>query len=74
MYGKGLFTPALFEMERFALKNKKSVQAPKKSREGFSLVEVLGVCPTNLHRSPEEATAWAKENMAYFPLGEFKTP
>jgi 2-oxoglutarate ferredoxin oxidoreductase subunit beta len=42
--------------------------------DGFSLVEVLGVCPTNLHLTPQEAIAWGEENMSYYPLGEFKVP
>jgi len=42
---------------------------------GFSLVEALGICPTNLHLTPQQATAWLKEKaMAYYPLGEFKVP
>lgn len=42
--------------------------------EAFSLVEVLGVCPINLHLTPQEAVAWGEEHMSYYPLGEFKTP
>jgi 2-oxoglutarate ferredoxin oxidoreductase subunit beta len=42
--------------------------------QGFSLVEVVGVCPTNLHLAPPEAVAWGEEKMSYYPLGEFKTP
>lgn len=44
------------------------------NQKGFSLVEVLSVCPTNWGLSPVEATKWLAENMiAYFPLGDFKT-
>lgn len=42
---------------------------------GFSLVEVLSQCPTNLHMTPIESTRWVDEKMAsYYPLGEFKSP
>ena len=42
-------------------------------RLGFSLVEVLSICPTNWNMSPEEALAWAREHLIdYFPLGDTK--
>jgi len=42
---------------------------------GFSLVEFLSQCPTNWRLSPSEAVKWVGEKMiAYYPLGEFKTP
>lgn len=38
--------------------------------KGFSLVEVLSICPTNWGLSPSEAMKWLKENMIpYYPLG-----
>ena len=38
---------------------------------GFSMVEVLSTCSTNWHMRPEEALAWAQEQMvAYYPLGD----
>lgn len=38
--------------------------------KGFSLVEVLSICPTNWGLSPEEAFKWLRENMIpYYPLG-----
>jgi len=44
-------------------------------RKGFSLVELLSSCPTNLRLSPGEAFKWVEKNMVpYFPLGEFRTP
>ena len=42
---------------------------------GLSLVEFLGVCPTDWGISPPDALVWLKNHMIpYFPLGEFKTP
>ena len=42
---------------------------------GFSLVEFLSQCPTNWRLSSSEAVKWVGEKMiAYYPLGEFKTP
>ncbi|AKN30699.1 2-oxoglutarate oxidoreductase [Clostridium carboxidivorans P7] len=38
--------------------------------KGFSLIEVLSICPTNWGLSPSEAMKWLKENMIpYYPLG-----
>ncbi|GFR35983.1 thiamine pyrophosphate-dependent enzyme [Thermobrachium celere] len=37
---------------------------------GFSLVEVLSICPTNWGLSPNESVKWLRENMIpYYPLG-----
>lgn len=37
---------------------------------GFTLVEVLSICPTNWGLSPEEAFKWLRNNMIpYYPLG-----
>ena len=42
---------------------------------GFSMVEVLSGCSTNLGISALEALRWVEENMIpYYPLGEFRTP
>lgn len=42
---------------------------------GFSMVEVLGICPTNLHLTPTESMAWLENDVIpYYPLGEFKSP
>lgn len=38
--------------------------------EGFSLIEVLSACPTNLKLPPVKAVKWVEENMVpYYPLG-----
>jgi len=38
--------------------------------EGFTMVEVLSICPTNWGLSPNESTKWLRENMIpYYPLG-----
>ncbi|NMM62196.1 2-oxoglutarate oxidoreductase [Clostridium sp. P21] len=38
--------------------------------KGFSLVEVLSICPTNWGLSPSESMKWLRENMIpYYPLG-----
>ncbi|WDC83620.1 thiamine pyrophosphate-dependent enzyme [Caloramator sp. mosi_1] len=37
---------------------------------GFSLVEVLSICPTNWGLSPNESVKWLRDNMIpYYPLG-----
>ena len=40
---------------------------------GFSLVEILSMCPTNWGMTPQEALKWMEEKMVpYFPLKDFK--
>ena len=40
---------------------------------GFSLVEVISLCPTDWGMSPIEALDWAREHMmSYYPLGVYK--
>lgn len=51
---------------------KKAIESQMEGK-GFSLVEVLSPCPTNLRLNPPEAAKWVKEKLAaYFPLGEIK--
>lgn len=38
--------------------------------KGFSIVEVLSICPTNWGLSPKESMQWLRDNMIpYYPLG-----
>ena len=40
---------------------------------GYSIIEVLGTCPTNWGLSPHEAIDWLRDNMVpHYPLGVFK--
>ena len=40
---------------------------------GFSLVEMLSICPTNWGFTPLQSLAWLKQNMLpVFPLGDYK--
>ncbi|MBR2801180.1 MAG: hypothetical protein IKE21_01140 [Erysipelotrichaceae bacterium] len=40
------------------------------NREGYSLVEILSMCPTNAHMTPLEVREWVEKEMAsYYPLG-----
>lgn len=72
-------------IERVAVNNPanmaKAKKAIKKAFElqiagkGFSMVEVLSICPTNWGMSPTEAVGWLEKNMIpYYPLGVFKSP
>ncbi|MCX7910439.1 MAG: thiamine pyrophosphate-dependent enzyme, partial [Endomicrobia bacterium] len=41
--------------------------------KGFSIVEVLSMCPSGLHMNPIETKEWVeKELTKFFPLGVFK--
>lgn len=43
------------------------------NQEGYSLVEVLGQCPTNWRVSTQKANEWLKNKVVpYYTLGEFK--
>ncbi len=45
------------------------------NKVGFSLVEVLGACPTNWKKTPQASMDYIKETMIpFFPLGEIKKP
>ncbi|EJO5348534.1 2-oxoglutarate oxidoreductase [Clostridium botulinum] len=55
------------------LKAKKAIKKAFQNqidKKGFSLVEVLSICPTNWGLTPQESMQWLKENMIpYYPLG-----
>jgi 2-oxoglutarate ferredoxin oxidoreductase subunit beta len=43
--------------------------------EGFALVEILSMCPTQWKVSPVQALKWVEEKMIpCYPLGEFQVP
>lgn len=51
---------------------KKAFQCQMEGK-GFSLVEVLSICPTNWGMAPKEAMAWLEANMMeHYPLGVYK--
>lgn len=40
---------------------------------GFTMIEVLSICPTNWGLSPQESMDWLRNNMIpYYPLGVYK--
>ena len=70
-------------LERVAVNNVKNIRAAKKAikkafeyqiaGKGFSLVEVLSICPTNWGLSPTESLKWLEDNMMpVYPLGGYK--
>ena len=62
--------PANIVKAKRALKKAFTTQIEDK---GFSMVEILGVCPTNLKLTPLDSLKWLEENMLpNYPLGEFK--
>ena len=41
---------------------------------GFSIVEVLSICPTNWGMTALESVTWMEKNMMpYYPLGVFRS-
>lgn len=55
------------------IKAKKAIKKAFKYQlegKGFSLIEVLSICPTNWGLSPQESMKWLRDNMIpYYPLG-----
>jgi 2-oxoglutarate ferredoxin oxidoreductase subunit beta len=40
---------------------------------GFSMVELLSICPTNWNLTPEASQQWLEEKMVpYYPIGDYK--
>ncbi|HPA32440.1 MAG TPA: thiamine pyrophosphate-dependent enzyme, partial [Anaerolineaceae bacterium] len=40
---------------------------------GFSMVELLSVCPTNWNLTPVDSMTWLEDHMVpYYPLGDYK--
>ena len=64
-------TPANMAKAKAAIKKAFEIQI---AGIGFSLVEVLSICPTNWGMSPVEAVGRMEKNMMpYYPLGTFRT-
>ena len=64
-------TPANMAKAKAAIKKAFEIQI---AGLGFSLVEVLSICPTNWGMSPIEAVGWMEKNMMpYYPLGVFRS-
>lgn len=63
---------------KYIIKAKRAIkQAFTYQLEGrcFSLVEIISTCPTNWGMTPSEALDWSEEKLlAYYKLGEYKTP
>ncbi len=70
-------------IERVSVDSPKNVLAAKKAIQkafknqidgmGFSLVEVLSMCPTDWGMAPKQAVDWVRSSMMkYFPLGVYK--
>ena len=58
------------------IKTEKALQNAFKNQienKGFSLIEILSMCPTNWGMTPVQAKKWIDDRMMqYFPLGEYK--
>ena len=64
-------TPANMAKAKAAIKKAFEIQI---AGIGFSLVEVLSICPTNWGMSPIEAVGWMENNMMpYYPLGTYRS-
>lgn len=70
-------------LTRVTVNNPKNINQAKKSLKkafrvqmdglGFSLVEILSICPINWRMPPDRALQWMEDNMfPHYPLGEIK--
>ena len=67
---RSLHDPKNIRLAKKAIRTAFEVQA---RGLGFSMVELLSICPTNWGLSPVDALHWMEENMVpYYPLGDFK--
>ncbi|HOD39919.1 MAG TPA: thiamine pyrophosphate-dependent enzyme [Candidatus Wallbacteria bacterium] len=65
-------TPANIVKAKAAIKKAFQTQLEGK---GFSMVEVLSICPTDWGMNVPDSKKWLQENMIpYYPLKEFKAP
>lgn len=73
----------VYSVERTSVNSPKGVMNTKRAlkqafenqinNKGFSLVEVLSMCPTYWYKTPEESVKWIDEEMSrIFPLGKLK--
>jgi len=62
---------------KHVIKTKKAIRTAfemQMQQRGFSMVEVLSVCPTNWRMKPVDALQWLENNMlSYYPVGVYKT-
>lgn len=66
---------AVFDVRHVQMTKRAILKAFRNQVEGkgFSLVEVVAACPTNLRLSPAEGNRWvAEQALKYFPLGDLK--
>lgn len=66
---------AVYDAKNVALTKKyiKNALEAQIHKEGYSIVEILGACPTNWGLSPLKANEWLQNNMLpEYPLGELK--
>ena len=73
----------VYSVERTSVSSPKEIMNTKRAikqafsnqveNKGFSIVEVLSMCPTYWSKTPVEAVKWIDETMAqYFKLGKLK--
>ncbi len=67
---RSLHDPKNIRLAKKAIRTAFEVQA---RGLGFSMVELLSICPTNWGLTPTEALRWMEDNMVtYYPLGDYK--
>lgn len=65
-------TPSAVRVAKKAIKNAFKCQI---EQSGFSMVEVLSSCPTNLNLSAVDAMSWVRDNMIpYYPVKNLRSP
>ncbi|MEJ5314125.1 MAG: thiamine pyrophosphate-dependent enzyme [Anaerolinea sp.] len=67
---RSLHDPKNIRLAKKAIRTALEVQA---QGMGFSMVELLSICPTNWGMTPVDSLHWLEEHMVpYYPLGDYK--
>ena len=74
--GAGYVVRRSLHNPKSVIKAKKAIRMAFETQKhglGFSLVELLSVCPTNWGMTPSQSLKWLENNMVpYYPLNDFK--
>lgn len=70
MVRRSLHDPKNIRMAKKAIRTAFEVQ---QRGLGFSMVELLSICPTNWGMTPVQSLHWLEEHMIpYYPIGDYK--
>ena len=78
MHGVGFLSRRAINNPKNIVRTKKSLKTAFKVQMeglGFSLVEILSICPVNWGMDPQKSMQWLEDNIIpHYPLGDIKMP